>query len=122
MARAHRRGALSRRRGSMIQKGTSSFAGAWGSASAPGGSGGRRGGVPGARPAEELHVVGDDSKFAAFLAGLFVVPLIQAEPAFDEHGAAFAHVLADVLGGAAKDIDVDECDLFSFLAGLSRPD
>src|SRR5438093_11759285 len=30
--------------------------------------GGRRR-IAGARPAEELHVVGDDSKFAAFLAG-----------------------------------------------------
>ena len=52
--------------------------------------------------AEELKAFEDDAELAAFLAGLFVIPLIEPEPAFHEERAALFHVLRQRLGLAAK--------------------
>jgi hypothetical protein len=48
--------------------------------------------------AEELNVFGDYTKLGPFLAGLFVVPCIQLETAFDKNRAAFLQILAGNLG------------------------
>jgi len=74
------------------------------------------------RAAQELHVFRDDPKFAALLPGLLVVPLVKTQAAFDEHGAALAHVLADVLRRPPKHVHVDKGDFLFLLARLGRPD
>src|ERR1043166_2776948 len=38
--------------------------------------------------AEQLHGFADDAQLAAFLAGLFVIPSVHLQSAFDKHRAA----------------------------------
>src|SRR6185295_498200 len=82
--------------------------------------GGRSFAGPGA--AEKLHDFCDDPQFAAFLAGLFVIPLIETKPAFNENRAAFAHILADVFSGAPENVHIDKGDFLLLFAGFGRPD
>src|SRR5579863_8989887 len=70
---------------------------------------------------EERKAFEDDLELALFLAGVFVLPLVELEAAFHEEWAAFFHVLADDLGLAAKGLHVNKRHLFLGLAGFALP-
>src|ERR1022692_2023496 len=71
--------------------------------------------------AEKLKAFNNDTKFAALLAGLFVVPLVKLEPAFDQNGAALLHVLRERFSLTAKGVHVNKSHLFFFFAGFTGP-
>ncbi len=71
---------------------------------------------------QELHCFSHDAKLAAFLPALFIVPLVKAQPAFDEKRAAFSHVLGNVFRRATKHIHVHKSHFFLFLASFAGPD
>src|ERR1041384_4055869 len=64
---------------------------------------------------QELHALRDDSELAAFLAGLFIVPCFELQPAIDVRGRAFPEILRHVLSELAATRRVDERDRFLFL-------
>jgi hypothetical protein len=68
--------------------------------------------------AEELKVLEDNLEFAALLLGGFIFPLIEAEPALNEEGAAFGAILGDQLALFAPSFDVYKGGLFAGLARL----
>jgi len=70
---------------------------------------------------EKLNALGYDAEATALLTGVLVIPLVEFEAAFHEKRAAFAHVLADVLGGAAEDVDINKCHFFALLTGFGAP-
>ena len=71
--------------------------------------------------AEELHQFGHDAEFLFLLAGGFVVPLVQLQPALDKHGATFAEVLAHVFRRAPEHIHIHKRHFFLLLARFRFP-
>ncbi len=55
------------------------------------------------------------------MAGLFVIPLVKLQAAFDHHRPAFFEILADNLGLAAEGVHIHEGGFLLFLAFFIRP-
>jgi hypothetical protein len=61
-------------------------------------------------------------KFALFLLGVFVFPSVLFEAAFDEHGPAFFHVLAEMTSAwFSPNVHVHKSDLFLAFAAFAFP-
>lgn len=71
--------------------------------------------------AEKLHYFANYAKFAALLAGLLVIPLVKAQPSFNENRTALAHVLRKIFSRAAKNIHINKGHLFLLFPSLIRP-
>jgi hypothetical protein len=63
----------------------------------------------------------DDFEFGYFLMGVFVFPGVQFEPALDQNGPAFAHVLGDDFSLATPGVNVHKGDFLLALAGFAFP-
>ena len=70
---------------------------------------------------EELKALQHHAEFAALLAGLLVVPLVEPQAAFHQDRAALLQVLANGLRLPAKGVDINKGDFFLGLAGLGLP-
>src|SRR6267378_493220 len=63
-------------------------------------------GAVAAAAAEELEIVTDHFHATALFLGGLVLPLVEAQAAFDEKRAALGAILGDVLAGLAPGLDV----------------
>lgn len=70
---------------------------------------------------EELERFHHDTESAALLAGLFVVPLIQAQTAFDQNRTALFQILSDDFGLFPEGIDINKRNFLFLLARFVAP-
>src|SRR5207253_9238505 len=62
------------------------------------------------------------SQFALLLVGLFIVPSVETQTAFDENRVPFLQILGDGFSGLAERIHVHKRHFFFGFAGLGFPD
>jgi len=61
---------------------------------------------------KERKAFQNHTELAPFLAGLFIIPLIEAKPAFNQNRTAFLEILGNDLGLPAKRVHINKGDLF----------
>jgi len=71
--------------------------------------------------AKKLKTFHDDAELAAFLAGLFVIPLVELQTAFHEQRAALFHVLRERFSLPAKSVHIHKGHFFLLLARFGGP-
>src|SRR5207245_1046230 len=57
---------------------------------------------------QQLHALAHHAKFGSFLPGLFIVPRIQLQTAFDEHRPPFLQILPGDFCRSAPECNIDE--------------
>ena len=52
---------------------------------------------------------------------VFIFPLVESKPAFDQEGAALAHILRDDFSLPAEGVNIDKSGFFLRFAGFGFP-